>query len=91
MQVMLPEGKVEHHPVPFLKFIPLSEMEISVNNEPKIIHNKALSALIKELLGDNPKGIAVAVNQTIVPKSEWNSTSLREKDAVLIIKATQGG
>ncbi|MCH2231871.1 MAG: sulfur carrier protein ThiS [Crocinitomicaceae bacterium] len=37
------------------------------------------------------QGIAVAVNESIVIKSAWNSTELRSNDDVLIIKATQGG
>lgn len=66
-------------------------MEITVNNELKIINDAKLSALIDQLLGDKTKGVAVAVNQTIIPKTNWESTSLKEKDSVLIIKATQGG
>lgn len=37
------------------------------------------------------RGVAVAVNNRIVPKAEWNSTSLREDDQVTIIKAAFGG
>lgn len=66
-------------------------MEITVNNELKIINDASLSSLINNFLGDKTKGIAVAVNQTIIPKTNWESTSLKEKDSVLIIKATQGG
>ena len=36
-------------------------------------------------------GIAVAINETVVPKSQWTSTLLQENDKVLIIKASQGG
>ncbi|MBA3663999.1 MAG: sulfur carrier protein ThiS [Bacteroidetes bacterium] len=66
-------------------------MEITVNNELKTISEPLLDALITDLLGDKTKGIAIAVNQTIVPKDKWPHTLLKEKDAVLIIKATQGG
>ncbi|SEM45446.1 sulfur carrier protein ThiS [bacterium A37T11] len=37
------------------------------------------------------KGIAVAVNQSVVPKTEWDSYVLKEKDQLIIIKAAQGG
>ena len=37
------------------------------------------------------KGIAIAVNQTVISKSEWNKTQLKENDNITIIKATQGG
>jgi sulfur carrier protein len=66
-------------------------MEITVNNELKTISDSSLNALITVILGDKTKGIAVAINQSIIPKAKWESTSLNEKDNVLIIKATQGG
>ncbi|MGZ3898893.1 MAG: sulfur carrier protein ThiS [Bacteroidia bacterium] len=66
-------------------------MEITVNNELKNISEPSLNSLINHLLGEKTKGIAVAVNQNIIPKQNWETTSLKEKDNVLIIKATQGG
>ena len=66
-------------------------MEITVNNEVKIIDDGSLLSLVEELLGEKTKGIAVAINQTIIPKPDWKKTSLKTNDAVLIIKATQGG
>jgi sulfur carrier protein len=66
-------------------------MEITVNNELKTISHNSLSSLIIDLLGDKTKGVAIAVNQTIIPKSDWQKTSLQPNDSVLVIKATQGG
>ncbi|HSZ24416.1 MAG TPA: sulfur carrier protein ThiS [Cytophagaceae bacterium] len=37
------------------------------------------------------KGIAVAVNNAVVPKSDWGNFTLKENDHVTIIRATQGG
>ena len=37
------------------------------------------------------QGVAVAVNQEVIPKLEWSQTFLKDQDKVLIIKATQGG
>ncbi|MGZ3862400.1 MAG: sulfur carrier protein ThiS [Bacteroidia bacterium] len=37
------------------------------------------------------KGIAVAVNNSVVPKTEWQTKILNENDKITIIKATQGG
>lgn len=37
------------------------------------------------------KGIAVAVNNTVIPKAEWQNKTLNENDKITIIKATQGG
>jgi sulfur carrier protein len=37
------------------------------------------------------KTVAVAINNTVIPKSNWNSASIQETDTILIISATQGG
>lgn len=36
-------------------------------------------------------GIAVAVNQRMIPRTEWDSHILKEGDNILIIKAVCGG
>ena len=36
-------------------------------------------------------GIAVAVNQRMVPRTEWDSYTLSEGDNIIIIKAVCGG
>ena len=66
-------------------------MEITVNNEIKIINDESLFSLTNSLLGEKTNGVAVAVNQNIIPKTDWEKTQLKTNDAVLIIKATQGG
>jgi sulfur carrier protein len=38
-----------------------------------------------------PKGIAVALNSTVVPRMMWTEKEVKENDRILIIKATQGG
>jgi len=37
------------------------------------------------------KGLAVAVNSTVIPCTNWNTFQLNENDTILIIRATQGG
>lgn len=37
------------------------------------------------------KGIAVAVNNSVVPKAEWNTYEVKSADKITIIRATQGG
>jgi len=36
-------------------------------------------------------GVAVAVNEMIIPKKDWVSHSIKENDKILLITATQGG
>jgi sulfur carrier protein len=66
-------------------------MEITINNVTKQVSDDSLQSVITLVLGDKTKGIAVAINDAIIPKTDWETTRLKEKDAVLIIKATQGG
>ena len=67
-------------------------MEIFVNNQPIQTEEKSsLLSLVQSQLGENSKGLAVAVNEEVVPKNEWEKTILNQHDQVLIIKATQGG
>jgi len=64
---------------------------IHVNKE-KITFQKSPS--VKEVLSQfnvSDKGIAIAVNEQIIPKENWSNSLLKEQDHLLIIKATQGG
>ncbi|MBE7641116.1 sulfur carrier protein ThiS [Salegentibacter sp. BLCTC] len=42
-------------------------------------------------LAISEKGIAVAVNNQIISKSNWKQHQLAEGENILIIRATQGG
>ncbi len=68
-------------------------MELLLNQEKR--HFDSESFTIQQLLDievpQKQKGIAVAVNNTVIPKSGWNSYHLNPNDQVLIISATQGG
>ena len=66
-------------------------MYIKVNNEnQKISENTSIERLVEELK-ISTNGIAIAINNTVVKKSEWNSTIIKNNDDILIIKSTQGG
>lgn len=67
-------------------------MEITLNNQKLIIsEEETLQDLIIAQLGDKQNGIAIAVNNSVIPKKDWSLTHLNENDSILIIKATQGG
>ncbi|MBS1604848.1 MAG: sulfur carrier protein ThiS [Bacteroidetes bacterium] len=38
-----------------------------------------------------PDGIAIAVNEVVIPRGEWEGCVLRAGDRVFVIRATQGG
>lgn len=68
-------------------------MELFINHQKKSFAEKfpSLEALILSEVSKAPKGIAVAVNNQIVPRDRWATTTLQQKDKILIITATQGG
>ncbi len=68
-------------------------MELKINNQNKTFDCKTLTIqeLIDFELPEKQNGIAVAINQTVVSKNEWNTFSLSPFDDILIITATQGG
>lgn len=66
-------------------------MNISVNGEPRrVAPGTALDAVVQTLTAA-PSGVAAAVNETVVPRGQWPSTSLREGDRVEVLTAVQGG
>lgn len=67
-------------------------MEILLNNQPKEISGQpSVQQLLNEVVGEKQKGIAVAINNTVVQKTHWSQHFIQESDNILIIKATQGG
>jgi sulfur carrier protein len=69
-----------------------SILGIFVNDEPHALARPStLAGLLRELGLADRKGVAAAVNGAVVPRAEWPSRSLAEKDRVLVIRATQGG
>jgi len=39
----------------------------------------------------NQTGIAIAVNNCVIPRTKWESHELLEGDKILVIQATKGG
>jgi sulfur carrier protein len=51
-----------------------------------------VSSLLTELaLAGQERGVAVAVNAEVVPRSEWLTTTLAAGDRVEVLIAVQGG
>jgi sulfur carrier protein len=68
-------------------------MELKINNQIKQFQADALSiqALLDIEIPQKQNGIAVAINNNVIPKSNWNNQLVSESDDILIISATQGG
>lgn len=66
-------------------------MYIKVNNEPQEISNKTTLQKLVDDLKITTNGIAIAINNNVVKRTDWSSKILQQEDVVLIIKSTQGG
>ena len=66
-------------------------MKVQVNNKEMETHpNSTLIQLASQL--ELPLvGVAIAVNNQMIPRTEWESLSLRENDNLVVIKAACGG
>ncbi|WP_258928252.1 sulfur carrier protein ThiS [Flavobacterium davisii] len=42
-------------------------------------------------LPNKQKGIAIAIDQQVIPRSQWENTTVHSNQKIIIIKATQGG
>lgn len=65
-------------------------MNITVNNKSVVTEAASLLALSEEL-NLPEKGIAVAISNQMIPRSEWASTEINEGASIIIIKAACGG
>lgn len=62
-----------------------------VNGEDVVL---AEGITVADLVTDrapSPKGVAVAVNGEVVPRSTWTTVTLAEGDQVELLTAAQGG
>lgn len=68
-------------------------MELKINNQRKKFESESLSvqALLNIEFPNKQNGIAFAINNSVIPRTEWATTVLSETDDILIITATQGG
>ena len=70
----------------------LFDMQISINNNLTEIQVTTLvSELVNSILQLNPAGMAIAINDSIVPRHLLENTILQVKDKVLVINACSGG
>lgn len=65
-------------------------MKVQVNNKD-VETTAANLTLLAEELQLPPAGIAIAVNNKMVPRTEWDTFALHENDHLVIIKAACGG
>jgi sulfur carrier protein len=67
-------------------------MEVFINNQSVSVSGPvSLQSILAQQQLSDKKGIAVAVNNAIVSRYDWDSYTLHPSDNITIIRATQGG
>jgi sulfur carrier protein len=68
-------------------------MTIELNgSKVEIADGATVSVAIEHLdVSADERGIAVAVDGEVVPRTEWAVTALRERQSVEVVRAVQGG
>jgi len=70
----------------------MSEAVICINGETEPLAAPTIEALLAEKAVDTgQRGIAVALNGAVVPRSAWRDTPLNAGDSIEIVRARQGG
>ncbi|HXA74049.1 MAG TPA: sulfur carrier protein ThiS [Acidimicrobiales bacterium] len=71
----------------------MSDIALSINGEPvRVAVGSTIADLVAGLTERNdPKGVAVAVDRCVVPRSEWSSTPARAGSLVEVVSAAAGG
>ena len=67
-------------------------MDITINAEPhKIEDNFNLIDVLDKIHITNRFGMAIAVNNVVIAKTEWEKYIVKDNDNILIINAIFGG
>jgi len=69
----------------------IADTDLSVNGASASLPSPATVAALVAAMTDTGRGIAVALNGEVVPRSAWDSTDLRPGDRVEVLTAAQGG
>ena len=65
-------------------------MKVIVNGAARDVDVVSVEALVEQLTTAR-RGVAVAVNGEVVPRSSWPVARLRDGDRVEVLTAAQGG
>jgi sulfur carrier protein len=64
---------------------------VTINGETGDLPDGSSVDIVVARIGRGRKGIAVAINDTVVPRSRWSSVELVDGDRVEVLTAAQGG
>ncbi|MFG2288942.1 sulfur carrier protein ThiS [Streptomyces sp. NPDC048595] len=68
-----------------------ASVSVSINGEAREIPGGLTLDRLVATLSAAPTGVAAAVNEVVVPRTQWPTTPLAEGDRVEVLTAVQGG
>ena len=68
-----------------------ASLTVTVNGETRSFGPGTTVDQLVAIVAASSKGIAVAVNAEVVPRSAWTATALAEADRIELLTAAQGG
>ena len=71
----------------------MRELTLTVNGDPLTVPaGSTVADVVARLVGGaEPKGIAVAVDRCIIPRSQWSTTPARPGAPIEVVSAAAGG
>ncbi|EEI92922.1 thiamine biosynthesis protein ThiS [Sphingobacterium spiritivorum ATCC 33300] len=67
-------------------------MNFTLNGQTKpLLSSLTLKQLLDQEIPDKQTGIAVAINDQVIPKDQWTGHAILSNDNILIFTAAQGG
>lgn len=71
----------------------MTGVAVTVNGEPaELPAGSTVADLVRRMVEEaDPKGVAVAVDRCVIPRSEWASTRVRPGALVEVVGAAAGG
>lgn len=71
----------------------MNDLILTVNGDPVTFRaGSTIADVVAHLIdGAEPKGIAVAVDRCVIPRSEWSTTSAHPGAPIEVVSAAAGG
>ena len=71
----------------------MTALALTVNGEPlEVAAGSTIADLVARVTAEvHPKGVAVAVDRCVIPRSEWDRTPARAGSLVEVVSASAGG
>jgi len=69
----------------------VSGITVTVNGDAHVLADGTTVADLVARVAPSAKGIAVALNADVVPRSTWSMTTVADGDRIELLTAAQGG